>query len=116
MSNTLTINAKTFVQTESDTGRAVFQETGVPFDQRQILIVSVKAPTSKRRSYIANVQLVTPVLNAEGLVVAKAYDSRERTIPVTMDEATSAAIAALAASSYGDVSIDRALTKMLPIL
>lgn len=116
MSNTLTINAKSFVQTESDTGRAVFQETGVPFDQRQILIVSVKVPTSKRRSYIANVQLVTPVLNAEGLVVAKAYDSRERTIPVTMNEADSAAIAALAASSYADVSIDRALTKMLPIL
>lgn len=111
-----TIGAKSYALTEADAGRAVFQETGVPFDQRQILIVSVKPPTTKRRSYIAQVQLVTPVLNSEGLVVAKAYDTRERTIPVSLTEAESAAIAATAEAAYADVDVVRALTQMLPIL
>lgn len=111
-----TIGAKSYAMTESDAGRAVFQETGVPFDQRQIVIVSVKPPTTKRRSYIAQVQLVTPVLNSEGLVVAKAYDTRERTIPVSLTEAESAAIAATAEAAYEDVDVVRALTQMLPIL
>lgn len=111
-----TIGAKSYALTEADAGRAVFQETGVPFDQRQILIVSVKPPTTKRRSYIAQVQLVTPVLNSEGLVVAKAYDTRERTIPVSLTEAESAAIAATAEAAYEDADVVRALTQMLPIL
>lgn len=111
-----TIGAKSYALTEADAGRAVFQETGVPFDQRQILIVSVKPPTTKRRSYIAQVQLVTPVLNSEGLVVAKAYDTRERTIPVSLTEAESAAIAATAEAAYADPDVVRALTQMLPIL
>lgn len=111
-----TIGAKSYALTETDAGRAVFQETGVPFDQRQILIVSVKPPTTKRRSYIAQVQLVTPVLNSEGLVVAKAYDTRERTIPVSLTEAESAAIAATAEAAYEDEDVVRALTQMLPIL
>lgn len=111
-----TIGTKSYALTEADAGRAVFQETGVPFDQRQILIVSVKPPTTKRRSYIAQVQLVTPVLNSEGLVVAKAYDTRERTIPVSLTEAESAAIAATAEAAYADTGVVRALTQMLPIL
>lgn len=111
-----TIGAKSYAMTESDAGRTVFQETGVPFDQRQIIIVSVKPPTTKRRSYIAQVQVVTPILNTEGQVVAKAYDSRERTIPVSMTEAESAAIAATSEAAYADQDIARALTQMLPIL
>lgn len=116
MSKVITLGAKSFSMTESDGGRSVFQETGVPFDQRQILIVTVKAPTTKRRSFIASTQLVTPVLDAEGFVVAKAYDSRERTIPVSMTESSSAAIAVQAELAYVDADIVNALTKMLPII
>lgn len=111
-----TIGTKTYALIETDAGRAVFQETGVPFDQRQILVVSVKAPTTKRRSYIAQVQVVTPILNAEGLVVAKAYDSRERTIPVSMAETDSVALATQAEAVYADTVVADAITKMLPIL
>lgn len=111
-----TIGTKSYALIETDAGRAVFQETGVPFDQRQILVVSVKAPTTKRRSYIAQVQVVTPILNSEGLVVAKAYDSRERTIPVSMTETDSVALATQAEAVYADPAVADAITKMLPIL
>lgn len=116
MSKTVTLGSKTFVLISTDAGRSVFQETGKPFDQRSILIVAVKSPTPKRRSYISQVQVVTPILNADGLVVSKAYDTRERTIPVTMDDVSSAALAAEAFAAYSDALIAPALTSMVPII
>lgn len=98
---------------ETSTGKVTFLESGTQqYAAKRVLVVRVSAPTGKRKNYLINVMLMTPILSADGVLLDKMYDTRTREVPVTSSPALQEASYSLIGSALGNTDMVLAVRDM----